>query len=121
MSKYNPDKLRWRNFPLWLIEPLIHVASFGEDKHGMYDFLQEKYTVNDHLDALKRHLMKLEDPNQSDIDDESKKNHAYHIAWRALIAAYVIETYPQSDDRYKGNKKENPIIIVPSGKDIADV
>jgi len=95
------SKLRCRNFPTWLLEGLYKVAEMGEGKYGTYDFLQKDYTVNDHLDALKRHLMKFEDPRESDTDDESQQLHLFHVAWRALIAAYVCKYKPNLDDRYK--------------------
>lgn len=94
-------KLRWRNFPLWLLEDLISVASMGEDKYGTYDYLEQDYTVNDHLDALKRHLMRYENPEESDFDHESNRLHLYHVAWRALVAAFVHKSKPHLDDRYR--------------------
>ena len=103
----NDKKTRWRNFPLWLMEGLIDVAQMGEGKYGLYDFLEKDYTVNDHLDALKRHLMKFESPKHSDLDHESNKLHLYHIAWRALVAAYVMENKPQLDDRFKCEEKKD--------------
>jgi len=95
------SKLRWRNFPLWLLEGLIEVAQMGEGKYGTYDFLKKDYTINDHLDALKRHLMRFENPKESDLDEESNRCHLFHVAWRALVAAYVYEHKPQLDDRFK--------------------
>ncbi len=94
-------KLRWRNFPLFLIRGVIEVAQMGEDKYGTYDYLQKEYTINDHLDSLKRHLMGFENPHESDLDYESKKLQLFHVAWRAIVAAYVYETRPDLDDRFK--------------------
>jgi len=94
-------KLRPRNFPLWLLEDFFKVASMGEEKYGTYDFLKKDYTVNDHLDAAKRHLMKFESPYENDNDHESHVLHPYHAAWRCLIAAHVCKTRPELDDRYK--------------------
>lgn len=96
------EKLRWRNFPLFLIEGVIRVSGLGENKYGTYDFLEKEYTVNDHLDALKRHLLRFEDPNQSDYDHESKELHLYHVAWRAMVAGFVMKFKPDLDDRWKG-------------------
>lgn len=95
-------KTRCRNFPTFLLRGLFEVSEMGEEKYGTYDFLNGKLTVNDHLDSLKRHMIKLEDPNVSDFDHESKKLHAYHMAWRALMTAYTIENHPELDDRFKG-------------------
>lgn len=99
-------KLRPRNFPTFLLEDLFQVASIGEEKYGTYDYLEQDYTVNDHLDALKRHLIRYEDPNQSDLDEDSERLHLYHVAWRALIAAHVQKTNSKLDDRYKGKNNE---------------
>lgn len=93
-------KIRARNFPMWLLKPLFKVASFGEKKHGSLSFLTSPITVNDHLDALKRHLIALEDPNVPDLDDESKELHSSHIAWRALAVTHLLSNKKELDDRY---------------------
>lgn len=98
-------KLRWRNFPMWLLEDLIKVASMGEDKYGTYDYLEKDYTVNDHLDAAKRHLMRFENPNESDLDHESGVSHLFHSAWRLMVAAFVAKFKPHLDDRWKGDSR----------------
>jgi hypothetical protein len=99
-ERYNSNKLRWRNFPSFLIRPLIEVAHFGETKYATFNFLKG-LTVLDSLDSLHRHLDQVEDPNLSDIDEESKCHHLAHIAWNALVALYMIKTRPDLDDRYK--------------------
>jgi len=106
-SRYNENKLRWRNFPLFLIEELIKVGAKAEKyegnpngKYPTYNFL-EGLGINDSLDSLKRHLMKLESPYHSDFDEESGINHAYHIAWNALIIGHFLKHRPDLDDRYK--------------------
>jgi hypothetical protein len=102
-------RLRWRNFPMFLLRGLIEVAQMGEEKYGTYDFLKKDYTVNDHLDALKRHLMKFEDPLDSDFDHESKQLHLYHVAWRALVAAFVREQKSHLDDRFRVKVYDKPL------------
>jgi hypothetical protein len=99
-NRFNNGKLRWRNFPLFLIRPLVEVGQQGEAKYGTYNFLKG-LTVNDTLDSLKRHLDKFEDPSQSDIDEETNVNHLASVAWNALVALYMIKTRPDLDDRYK--------------------
>jgi hypothetical protein len=105
-ERKNSGKLRWRNFPLFLIRPLIEVAHFGETKYNTFNFLKGLYVL-DSLDSMKRHMDKLEDPQQSDIDSESKCHHLAHIAWNALVALYTIKTRPDLDDRWKPNEEEN--------------
>lgn len=107
-------KLRYRNFPSFLIKPLIKVAAFGEEKHGALSFLTDPITVNDHLDALKRHMDKLEDPNVSDIDDESKELHSSHMAWRALAITHLLSNKKELDDRYKTSLIEKKQEYIPS-------
>lgn len=104
-ERKNDGKLRWRNFPLFLLRPLIEVAQFGEGKYAMYNFLKGG-SQNQYLDCIKRHLDKYEDPTLPDNDDESKINHLAHVAWNALVAIYMLENHPELDDRYKIVKKE---------------
>jgi len=105
-DRKNSGKLRWRNVPMFLIEPLIQVGAKGEEKYATFNFLKGMY-VNDCMDSLKRHLMKLEDPNQPDTDEESGLCHAAHIAWNALVICYMLKTRPDLDDRYKGEPNES--------------
>lgn len=105
-ERKNTGKLRWRNVPLFLIEPLIEVGAAGEGKYATFNFLKGMY-VNDCLDSLKRHLMKLESPYHSDTDEESGLSHAAHISWNALIIAFMLKTRPDLDDRYKGEPDAN--------------
>ena len=105
-ERYNQGKLRWRNIPLFLLRGLVQVGQMGEAKYDTYNFLKG-LPVSDTLDSLMRHLDALIDPNQSDLDSESNLNHCYHIAWNALVAAWMIENRPDLDDRWKGNDLPN--------------
>lgn len=102
-TRLNDSKLRWRNFPMFLIRPLIEVAHFGETKYETFNFLDGQ-TVLNCMDSMKRHLDKFEDPSFTDEDDESKVSHLAHIAWNALVALYMMKTRPELDDRFKGLK-----------------
>lgn len=98
----NKSKTRWRNVPMFLFEPVIKVGEFGEKKYATYNYMKG-LSINDTLDALKRHLMKFESPYESDNDvGESEQSHLAHIAWNALIALHMLNTRPDLDDRYKG-------------------
>lgn len=103
--RHNKGKLRWRNFPLFLLEPLIEVAHAGEIKYDAFNFLNG-LPVNDTLDSLKRHLMKAESPYHSDIDEETNCYHLGAVAWNALVALHNIKTRPDLDDRLKVLKKK---------------
>lgn len=103
-DRKNAGKLRWRNVPLFLLEPLMQVGAKGEEKYATFNFLKGMY-VNDCLDSLKRHLTKLESPFEPDEDEESGVSHAGHIAWNALVIAFMLKTRPDLDDRYKPEKK----------------
>jgi len=103
-NRFNDSKLRWRNFPLFLIRPLIEVGQQGEKKYGTFNFLKGQ-TVSNCLDSIMRHLDSFTDPDQDDNDSESKVTHLGHIAWNSLVAAYMIKTRPDLDDRYKGEKE----------------
>lgn len=104
-ERKNAGKLRWRNVPLFLIEPLIQVGAEGEKKYETFNFLKGMY-VNDCMDSLKRHLMKLESPYHPDEDEESGISHAAHIAWNALIIAYTLKYRKDLDDRYTPSKEK---------------
>ena len=99
------NKLRWRNFPLFLMKPLIEVAQFGESKYATFNFLKGG-SQNQYLDCMKRHLEKYENPKESDLDEESNVNHLAHLAWNALVAIYMLENFPELDDRFKIEKHE---------------
>ncbi len=105
-TRFNVDKLRWRNFPLFLIRPIIKVGQYGEKKYGTYNFLKG-LPLSDTLESLHRHLDQFMDPSQSDIDHETLQNHLAHISWNALVALYHLETRPELDDRFKGFDSEN--------------
>lgn len=111
-TRYNQGKLRWRNIPLFMLRGLIAVGQFGEKKYSTYNFMKG-LPVNDTLDSLMRHLDAIQDPNQSDLDNESQVNHLYHVAWNALVAAWMIENRPDLDDRIKIITNETSNIQVP--------
>lgn len=98
--RYNSGKLRWRNIPRFMLRGLVQVGMFGETKYETWNFLKG-LPVSDTIDSLERHLDAITDPNQSDVDEESQLNHLYHVAWNALVAAYMIENRPDLDDRLK--------------------
>ena len=113
-KRYNKGKLRWRNFPLFLLRPMIRVGEFGEKKYDTFNFLKG-LPVNGIMDSMKRHLDKFEDPDKTDYDDESKCHHLAHVAWNALVAVYVLTNRPELDDRYKGeetNEKQSDYLTV---------
>ena len=109
-DRFDNGKTRWRNFPMFLLKPLMQVAQHGEGKYSMYNFLKGG-SQNQYLDSIKRHIMKYEDPTQDDRDiiDEmgqpgSEINHLAHVAWNALVAIYMLENHPELDDRFKIEK-----------------
>lgn len=99
-ERKNNGKLRWRNFPLFLLEDLMRVGEEGEKKYATYNFLDGMF-FSDCMDSLKRHSMKLESPFHSDFDEETGICHAFHIAWNALVIGFMLKMRPDLDDRYK--------------------
>lgn len=112
-DRYNANKTRWRNFPLFLMEPLVEVGAAAEKhpdnpkgKYDTFNFLRGM-NVNDCLDSAKRHLMKAESPYHDDLDEETQLHHLAHAAWNCLVALHNIKTRPDLDDRYKTQVKKD--------------
>jgi len=99
-KRYNKNKLRWRNIPLFMLEEVVKVGQFGEEKYSTFNFL-EGLGTSDTLDSLKRHLTSFESPYEPDTDEESNLNHLAHVCWNALVALHHIKHRPDLDDRYK--------------------
>ena len=108
-DRKNDGKLRWRNFPLFLLEPLMKVGQYGEGKYAMYNFLKGG-EQNQYLDCIKRHLCAYENPIEPDADRESGISHLAHVAWNALVAIYMLEQHPELDDRFKLNNNDSKTI-----------
>jgi hypothetical protein len=118
-ERKNSGKLRWRNFPLFLIRPVVEVADAAEKrpdnpkgKYETFNFLKGLSAL-DTMDSLMRHADKFMDPTQSDydeVDDNGKpgtgKHHLALIAWNALVLLYHVTTRPELDDRWKGHKND---------------
>lgn len=104
-SRKNANKLRWRNFPLFLLKPLMEVGHAGEKKYATFNYLDGQY-ANNLLDSMKRHLEKLESPFESDIDEETGCHHGSCIAWNALVLVFMLKTRPDLDDRYSPKKRK---------------
>lgn len=106
-ERKNANKLRWRNFPMFLTEPLVEVGAAAEKHEGNPNGKYETFNflkgmgVNDSLDCAKRHLMKAESPYHDDLDEETRVHHLAHAAWNLLVALHNIKTRPDLDDRYK--------------------
>lgn len=103
--RHNEGKLRWRNAPLFFIKPIAEVGQYGEKKYETHNYLKG-LPVSDTLESLTRHLDDFTDHRVSDFDKETKLNHIKHVAWNALQIAYTLETFPELDDRYKGDKND---------------
>lgn len=108
--RYNTGKMRWRNLPLYLFEPVIKVGMYGEQKYstpedpGTLNFLKG-LPVTDVLDSIKRHLCAFESPHESDIDVESQCNHILHVAWNCIALYETLQRHPELDDRPQSVKK----------------
>lgn len=121
-DRKNEGKLRWRNFPLFLFEPIVEVGSFAEKrpdnpngKYETFNFLKGM-KVNDCMDCAKRHLMKAESPYHDDLDEETKAHHLAHCAWNCLVALHNIKTRPDLDDRYKTMIKKD--LVKPTAEEV---
>jgi hypothetical protein len=99
-ERKNNGKLKWHNFPLFLLEPLIEVAQFGGEKYETFNYLKGG-NQNQYLDCIKRHLTAYESPYKTDEDDESHVSHLAHVAWNALVAIEMLKRFPELDDRFE--------------------
>lgn len=104
--RYNQGKRRWRNIPMYLLEPVITVGEYGEKKYatendsGTLNYLKG-LPVTDTLDSIKRHLTDFESPHKPDNDIESGLNHILHVAWNCIALYETLQRHPELDDRYK--------------------
>lgn len=98
--RYNEGKLKWHNFPMFLVRPLIKVAHYGSGKYATYNFMKGA-PISQYMDSMKRHIDAFEDPEQPDIDPESGCHHLAHAAWNMLVACYMVEHRKDMDDRWK--------------------
>lgn len=94
---------------MFLFRPVVEVGAAAEDvegnptgKYPTYNFLNG-LSVADTMDCLHRHLDKVVDPYESDIDPEDGCHHLAKVAWNALVALHYITRHPELDDRYKIN------------------
>lgn len=115
-ERKNEGKLRWRNFPLFLMRPLARVGMFGEGKYETYNFLKGG-SFNQYYDCAMRHLDKYTDPDLPDLDAESGESHLSHVAWNLLVAIYMAEKFPDLDDRYKTEKELVSLVYDIAGMD----
>jgi len=109
--RFNDGKLRWRNFPPFLLRPLMEVAQYGETKYKTFNFL-DGMTCLDSMDCTMRHIDDFMDPMQSDYDLDktvdgklvkgSQCHHLAHAAWNLLVCLFFMLTRPELDDRWKG-------------------
>ena len=105
-ERFNNNKLSWHNFPMFLLRPLMMVAQYGAKKYAAFNFLKGA-PQSQYLDCIKRHLDAYEDPSVDDLDAESRVNHLGHVAWNALVAIYMLEKFPELDDRYKLDEEKD--------------
>lgn len=99
-QRKNEGKIEWDNFPLFLLDPLMKVAQFGSKKYAKFNFLKGG-PQSQYLNSMKRHIRDYEDPTLPDHDLESEINSLAHTAWNALVAIYMLENFPELDDRFK--------------------
>jgi Domain of unknown function (DUF5664) len=102
--RYNTGKLEWHHIPMFLLEDLMKVGEIGGKKYFDYNYLTG-FPITQLLNSLKRHLNSFESPFESDYDVDTAQSHLQHVAWNALVAAYVMKYKPEFDNRYKITKK----------------
>jgi hypothetical protein len=107
-DRYNEDKLRWHNVPLWMFEDIIKVGQFGEKKYSSFNFLKS-FPITELQNSALRHLAAFDNPFQPDTDKESNESHLAHCAWNIIVMLYVMKHHPEMDDRYKVPKEDSDV------------
>jgi hypothetical protein len=88
------EKASLTNLDPKFLEGMSWVQAIGDKKHADHHW-KDGVSVREILDGIKRHTAAIERGEY--IDDESKLNHAYHIACGAMYIAH----YCRDSERYR--------------------
>ncbi len=102
--KYDQGKPRWDLIPVYPLEQVARVLTFGAKKYDAENWrkgLQFKRTIG----SIKRHLADFE--VRKDIDDDSGLHHLAHLITDAMMLLEHTVTHPELDDRPYGVANRN--------------
>lgn len=102
-AKYDADKP-----PMALLDPhfltgIATVLGFGVKKYAAHNW-RSGIEYSRLISAAYRHLGSILDGE--DIDEESGLPHAHHLGCTIMFLASMMETRPDLDDRWKGDRND---------------
>lgn len=89
-KRHNQGKPQLSLVPLEGVTAFCRAGEMGIPKYGR-DNWHRGLSRLEIIDSLLRHTIKLADPSESDIDEESGLNEADHIVWNAMVLAHAIK------------------------------
>ena len=100
--KYDQDKPRMDLLDPAYLEGTASVLGFGARKYAAHNW-RNGIAVSRLLGASYRHLGAIQ--KGEDLDPESGLPHVYHLSCCVMFLASMLETRPDLDDRWKGNRE----------------
>lgn len=95
-TKFDSGKPRMELIPAEAVEEIAEVFTFGAKKYGDHNF-KKGITYGRLLGALLRHVFAF--VRGEDLDPETGKSHIAHAGCCCMMLLYMIEHYPDLDDR----------------------
>lgn len=106
--RFNEGKIRYTLLDNFALRQMTEVFEYGAKKYGEGNW-QKGMSWKTVIQSLERHLASLKEG--IDIDEETGKLHAAHIACNAHILTSFYKIYPQGDDRISYNFKTPKIAL----------
>jgi len=96
--KFDEGKPMISLIPSEFIEGCATALTFGASKYGKHNF-RKGMAWTRLMDSMQRHYLAI--LRNEDIDPESKLPHIDHIAANVAMLKYMMEHFPEKDDRHK--------------------
>lgn len=102
-KKYDSDKPALQYVPGEAMEAMGHAFAYGAKKYGGNNYKLSGLEVSRCIGAALRHIYKFNDG--VDLDHESNHSHLGHAMAALAMAIYMVENFPEKDDRFKKQKE----------------
>jgi hypothetical protein len=108
--KFDQDKLRYDLLPIYSVEELVKVFTFGSHKYADRNW-EKGMSWGRVYAALLRHLTAFW--RGEELDPESNLPHLAHVVWNAIALLEFTKTHKELDDRpiYKNETMEEIINV----------